>query len=152
MTKKELKEYCRLKKEQADVKKRIEKLKKEMDSLKSGAVEADVVSKGKRGKKPLGKTKIEGFPDRRWSKLKSQKMGALLANETLAEQINNQVSEVDEYICSIKDSEMRQILRTLCLSDKYLTWQQLADRLNKRGGMFYTDESVRKKVERFLAK
>jgi len=147
--KKAIRNYCTLRRELEQVNSRIQRLDREIESMESGAVAADVVTKGKRGGKPLGTVTITGFPDKRYQELKRQRVNAKILNESLADRIRGQMLEVEEFICNVEDSEMRQILRELCTPVRCPTWQQLANRLNRRGGM-YTSESVRKKVERFL--
>ena len=149
MDKKAIRNYCTLRRELEQVNSRIQRLNKEIEAMESGAVAADVVTKGKRGGKPLGTVTITGFPDKRYQELKRQRVNAKILNEALAERIREQMYEVEQFICNVEDSEMRQILRELCTPVRCPTWQQLANRLNRHGGM-YTGESVRKKVERFL--
>ena len=149
VNKKAIKEYCMLRRELDQISARIERISKELEAMESGATVSDVVTRGRRGGRTMGVIKVTGFPDKRYQELKRQRINAKIANEELAERITMQMYEVEQYICSIDDSETRQILRTLCTSTRCLTWQQLANELNRHGGM-YTGEAVRKKVERFL--
>ena len=53
--------------------------------------------------------------------------------------------EAREYIQSIEDSDLRQIIRYRYMDG--LSWQQVAARMGHR----YSEESCRKKVERFMS-
>ena len=54
-------EYADMKEEIKDLRRRIEKIQKELDKL-HGQIVVDSVSCGKKGKKPLGTVKITGRP------------------------------------------------------------------------------------------
>lgn len=147
--KKTIKDYCAARRELEQIKARIERLNKEIESMESGAVVADVVTRGRRGGRSMGVVTVTGFPDKRYQELKRQRVNAKILSTALSERITMQMYEVEQYICSIDDSETRQILRELCISERCRTWQQIANELNRRGGT-YTGDAVRKKVERYL--
>lgn len=149
MDKKTIKDYCAARRELEQIRARIERLNKEIESMESGAVVADVVTRGRRGGRSMGVVTVTGFPDKRYQELKRQRINAKILSTALSERITMQMYEVEQYICSVDDSETRQILRELCISERCRTWQQIANKLNRRGGT-YTGDAVRKKVERYL--
>lgn len=57
-----LEQYTSMQEEQKDLRRRTEKLRRRMDAIRESGIVADTVSCGKRGKKPLGTKKVEGFP------------------------------------------------------------------------------------------
>lgn len=149
MTKKELKQYLNLRGESRDIEERITRLEHEISELEAGAIESDVVACGRRGRKALGTVKITGFPESKYQAKKTRLLSCKLRNAELKVLIDDQIHRVDEYICTIEDTEVRRILRFRCLEDKVLSWQQVANRMNRDGGA-YTADSCRMIVSRYL--
>ena len=114
-------------------------------------IAADSVSLGKKGKKPLGRVTITGFPD----KLCGETRAMLAKRKTKLQQEEQELlelmTEVEEYIAGIQDVEIRNILTLYYIDD--LSWQKVAGRMNvlyKR--RHYTDNGCRLKHDRFLKK
>lgn len=112
---------------------------------------SDVVTYGKKGKKPLGTAKVSGFPYREYNNTKAllQKRRNNLYREE--QELLDLITKVEEYISKINDLEIRNILTLYYVDD--LTWIQVARRMNdiskkKR----YTENSCRRKHDRFLEK
>lgn len=131
----------------------IEKLEYKIDRLENtdyGLV-GDTVTKGKRGKKPLGTVKISGFPapeyreveyqlELRKQILKQQEMDLLLLT-----------NEVEAFIDSITDIELQNILTLYYIEN--LTWMQVARRMNELYQKEkYTENSCRCKHDRYIQK
>ena len=111
----------------------------------------DTVSRGKRGKKPLGTVKISGFPVPEYQetvcqlKLRKKK----LKSEEI--KLEKMASEAEQFIESVQDIEMRNILSLHYIDD--MTWVQTAHEMNILYGQEkYSSESCRKKHDRFLKK
>lgn len=112
---------------------------------------SDVVSCGRKGKKPLGTVRVSGFPFEKYGQmlrqLKKQKNKLMEEEQELLELI----TKVEEYISTINDIEMRSILTLYYVDD--LNWVQVASRMN---GFYrkkkYTESSCRRKHDRFLEK
>ena len=124
---------------------KIEKITKE------GYLVSDVVTYGKKGKKPLGTVKVSGYPYREYNNTQVllQKRRDNLDKEE--QEILEIVAKIEEYISEIDDLEMRNIL-TLYYVDK-LTWVQVAHRMNDvTKKTKYTESSCRQKHDRFLEK
>ncbi|MFL0245510.1 DUF1492 domain-containing protein [Candidatus Clostridium stratigraminis] len=60
------------------------------------------------------------------------------------DELMNKVAELNDYIASIEDSEIRQILTLRYIEN--LTWKQIADKMGTKG----EGDTERKKHDRFL--
>ncbi len=118
---------------------------------KQGYYVVDVVTRGKKGKKPLGTVAIAGFPHEEYKGL-SQKLE--MRRKKLMEEEQELVeltAKVEEYIKKIEDIEIRNIF-TLYYTEN-LTWVQVAHKMNEEyGKKMYTSDSCRCKHDRFLEK
>lgn len=149
MDKKELWQYISIRTEAREVAARIASLTAEISDMeKSGAIESDVVTCGKRGKKALGTVKVTGFPDAKYQDKLQRLRNSRRRNALLLAEIDEKAAAVETYICGIDDQEVRRILRLKCLGDVALTWAQVA---HKMGGL-YTADSCRMIVKRYLRK
>lgn len=128
-----------------DLEKRIEKMNTK------GYYVSDVVSCGRKGKKPLGTVRVSGFPHEKYNQIKEE-LGKQEDNLKKEEQeLLELITKVEEYISTIDDIEMRNILELYYVDD--LNWVQVASRMNAIDKKKkYTNESCRKKYERFLKK
>lgn len=143
-----LKQYTNLKKEFQEEEKRISDMESEICNMAPEEKEVtDVVTKGRRGKKPLGVCTIHGFSDntainRRRSRLRERKA----RQELRLCRIENMILDVEEYINDIPDSESRRMMRYFFIEGK--TWGEVA--LSMGNG--YTAEACKKKIQRELGK
>lgn len=140
-----LEQYTDLQKEHEDLIRRIRNLEYNLEQMEQkGYQVADSVSCGKRGKKPLGTKKIQGFPHPEYAhkkeRLKTYELQLKLADGKLL----NLLNEIEEYIQSIKDSRMRRIMRHRYIDN--LTWQQVAWQMGGNS----TADSCRNAHDRFL--
>lgn len=140
-----LSQYSDLQQEEKNLVRRIQSLNAQLSNMEvKGYMVADSVSCGKRGKKPLGSRKIQGFPypeyGRKKEQLKTYKMQLELADEKLLQML----TQVEEYIESIEDSRIRRIMRHRYIDN--LNWTQVAINMGKN----HTEESCRKAHDRFL--
>lgn len=143
-------EYADMKEEIKDLRRRIEKIQKELDKL-HGQIVVDSVSCGKKSKKPLGTVKITGRPvgviSRKEQLLKKRNRRL----EELEEELLEMTIQVEEYIESIEKSELRIIFRLYFLDD--LSYPKVADQMNKmfpKRRIRYTDENIKKKIQRYF--
>lgn len=143
-------EYADMKEEIKDLRRRIEKIQKELDKL-HGQIVVDSVSCGKKRKKPLGTVKITGRPvgviSRKEQLLKKRNRRL----EELEEELLEMTIQVEEYIESIEKSELRIIFRLYFLDD--LSYPKVADQMNKmfpKRRIRYTDENIKKKIQRYF--
>lgn len=152
MDEKALIEYADMKEEAKDLRKRIDKLQYEIIKLEDGVV-SDSVACGKKGKKPIRTVKVTGIPgpqiSRKLTSLRARKAALAELEEKLLEKTN----EVEEYINSIKKSELRMIFRLYYIDD--LTWEMVAMKMNytfPRRKVAYTKDNCRIRHDRYLQK
>lgn len=131
-----------------------EKRKKRLAKLdQTGYYVTDVVTRGRKGKKPLGVVIIAGNPRPTRNRLEKliEKREQILEQEEL-EMLELGV-EVEEYISRLPNIEIRNLLTLYYIED--LNWVQVAHWMNeiypkKRG--CHTDSSCRQRHDRFLQK
>ncbi len=144
LTKDILAQYCDLQEEIKDLRKRIDNLETQISRIEEDGYVTDIVTRGRKGKKPLGTVIVRGFPHAEYSRKKTR----LYLNKAQLENAELEyldiTNAVEEYIQSIPDSRVRRILRHRFIDN--MTWYQVAMRM---GGKT-TDESARKEFERFM--
>ena len=145
-------EYNDTKEEAKDLRRRIEKGKQELDRLNNTVV-TDSVACGKKGKKPLRTVKIQGVPQKSVER-KQKIVERNIANlEALEFELLEKANQAEEYIESIKKSELRVMFRLYYIDD--LTWVQVAHRMNDifpRRRIKYTEDNCRMRNNRFFEK
>lgn len=127
---------------------------KYLDRLRdSEYIVGDTVTCGKRGKRSLGTVKIVGRPYTKLQKAEKayeQSCDNLIKEE---QELLDQMVQAEEYISSIEDVEIRNIMTLYHLEN--LNWVQVAHRMNyiyQGTGKIYTDSRCRQKHDRFLEK
>lgn len=111
----------------------------------------DVVTCGRKRKKPLGTVTVTGFPHEEYKKTKAllEKRRDILNREE--QNLIEIITRVEEHISQIDDVEIRNILTLYYVED--LNWVQVASRMNildrKKK---YTENSCRCKHNRFIEK
>lgn len=137
----------------------LQKKEDHLDRLRErGYVVADTVTKGKRGKKPLGTAVIIGYPvpESQRAARAYEKSYAILMDEE--QELLELIGQVEEYIAEIDKVEIRNIMTLYYVEG--LNWVQVAHRMNDlykdqiyRGRMrCYTDSSCRCKHDYYLEK
>ena len=124
-----LKKYDALKDEQADIRKRIDKLEREMSHL-LGTIVSDTVM-GTREDGTYGPIKIKGIPFPEYDKRKELLQQRLDRYEAIDTELADMVSEIEAFISSVTDPRVRTILRL-----KYVdgfTWRQIGRRYGGKG-------------------
>lgn len=152
MDKNVLIQYVEMKEEIKDLRRRIHENERELAKLENMIV-TDSVTRGKRGKKPLGTVKITGRPTAAITlkqKLLKKRNDRLTALEAELLELTNQA---EEYIETIPKSELRIIFRLYYIDD--LTWYQVALKMNQKfpkRRIKYTEDNCRMRHNRFLEK
>ena len=152
MDKNVLIQYVDMKEEIKDLRRRIHENERELAKLENMIV-TDSVTRGKRGKKPLGTVKITGRPTAAIAlkqKLLKKRNDRLTALEAELLELTNQA---EEYIETIPKSELRIMFRLYYIDD--LTWYQVALRMNQKfpkRSIKYTEDNCRIRHNRFLEK
>lgn len=149
MDKEILIQYSDMAEEVKDIQRRIQKLEHDLDHL---CIVSDSV-KGTRPDGTYGPIKITGYPRPEYYR----KEAALERYRKLLElkeaELLELMGQAEEYIQSIEKSELRTMFRLYYIDG--LTWQQVANRMNqgfRKKGRRYTEESCRKRNERFFEK
>lgn len=152
MDKNVLIQYVEMKEEIKDLRRRIHENERELAKLENMIV-TDSVTRGKRGKKPLGTVKITGRPIAAIAlkqKLLKKRNDRLTALEAELLELTNQA---EEYIETIPKSELRIMFRLYYIDD--LTWYQVALQMNQKfpnRRIKYTEDNCRMRHNRFLEK
>lgn len=132
-------EYADMKEEIKDLRRRIEKIQKELDKL-HGQIVVDSVSCGKKGKKPLGTVKITGRPVGVISRKEQLLNKRTRRLEELEEELLEMTIQVEEYIESIEKSELRIIFRLYFLDD--LSYPKVADALGSKYNKYMPNQNT----------
>ena len=151
MDKNILQQYLHAKARVKYLRTQAEKLRRKTDRLiyTDYGIAGDTVSRGKRGKKPLGTVRISGFPVPEYQKTVGQlkRSSKLLKAEEL--KLGKLAAGAEEFIASISDVEMRDILSFYYI--KGMTWVQVAGQMGVLCGVKkYSADGCRKKHDRFI--
>lgn len=143
-------EYADMKEEIKDLRKRIDKNRKELDKLNEMVV-TDSVTCGKKGRKPLRTVKIQGKP----TMFIIRKQNVLEKNISQLEMLELELLELqgqaEEYIEQIGKSELRIMFRFYFIDD--LPYSKVAMEMNRifpKRKVKYTDENIKKRIQRFF--
>lgn len=141
-----LKQYLSIKKEIDAEESRIDKLQREIDEMKpTERMVTDVVTKGKRGKKPLGICIIRGNGDYEEINKKRAELRERKAKKELhVVALEKKVIDVEAYIYRLEESDLRNIIMYSCVDG--LSWKEVAEAM----GEGYTEEACKKKFSRFM--
>lgn len=152
MDKNVLVEYADMKEEIKDLRRRIEKDRRELERLNKVVV-TDSVTCGKKGKKPLGTVTIRGVSVGSIQR----KNAALEKNIALLEEseisLLKRQTQVEEYIQQIEKSELRIMFRLYYIDN--LPWYKVAMHMNQifpKRRIKYTEDNCRIRHNRFLEK
>lgn len=150
MDKSVLVQYNAMKEEIKDIRRRIEKDRRELERLNKLIV-VDSVTCGKKGKKPLRTVKVHGRPETAISRKEAALSKHLLQLEQREAELVELTVQAEEYISSIEKSELRIMFRLYYLDG--LTWNQVAHRMNQAfPKKKYTEDGCRMRNNRFFEK
>lgn len=141
-----LKQYLAIRKEIEAEESRIDKLQREIDSMRPKDREVtDVVTKGKRGKKPLGICIIRGNGDYEDINKKCANLRERRAKKELhVVALERKVIDVEAFLYNMEESELRSIIMYSCVDG--MNWKEVAEAM----GAGYTEEACKKKFSRFM--
>lgn len=141
-------QYCDMKEEIRDLRRRIGELEKQIHRIEQEGSVKDTVSGGMGGTQHFV---VEGFPVPEYNR----KMMLLMARKSMLIEKETELLEltnrVEEYINGIEKSELRIMFRLYYIDN--LTWVQVAHRLNSifpKRRIAYTEDSCRKRNARFF--
>lgn len=147
MDKNILVQYSAMKEEIKDIRRRIEKDRKELDRLNKLVV-SDSVTCGKKGKKPIRTVKIQGRPVAAISRKESALKKHIYQLEQKEAELMELTIQAEEYINSIDKSELRMMFRLYFIDN--LTYLKVAEKMNymfPKRKKSYSDE---KRIQRFF--
>lgn len=112
---------------------------------------SDVVTRGKRGGKPLGTVKITGFRQQEYDKVSKSLYERKILLKHREEELLELMNQAEEFIEGIEDIELRNIFSFYYIED--MTWTLVALNMNEiYKGRNYTSDSCRMKHERYFIK
>lgn len=139
-----LEQYTSIKKEIADLERMIVDSNRKIKRYEKRVV-SDTVT-GTRSDMTIGVIKVTGIAQQQIDRENELNRKRIQKMERFKERLEEMVDETEEYIQSIKNSEIRRIARLRYIDD--LEWQQVAVRMGKG----YSKDSCRMRIERFLQK
>ena len=147
MNKEILKQYRDMAVEIKDIKRRIHDLWRQINSL--GVVSDSV--KGTRRDGTYGSIRITGYPIHEYSKKKESLNKDAELLETKETDLLRLMAQVEKYIESIPNSELRTMFRLYYMDG--LTWVQVAHKMNAmypKRRLSYTENSCKQRHKRFF--
>lgn len=149
MDKEILVEYCEMKVEIKDLRRRISKLDR---FLENPPVVSDTV-RGTRKDGTIGPIKITGIPEREYYRKKAIKERYKALLEAKEAELLELTCQAEEYIESIEKPELRTMFRLYYIDG--LVWDQVAIQMNREfpnKKISYTADSCRMRNNRFFEK
>lgn len=122
-----LRHYVSLIREIEQLDRRIISLQAELDSMTpQTSYVSDTVTRGKKGKKPLGVVKIEGEQSyEKINRKKAELAGRIALWKALKEEAQADVAEISKIISEIEDPDTRRMIGYYCL-DGHPNWDEVA--------------------------
>lgn len=144
-----LEEYEDIRAEMKLVKQRKEKLQYQKERIERGDyIVSDTVT-GTRKDGTIGPIKVEGIPSVEYQRVISKIRREAVRLSELEEELFEKLNYVQDFIYSIKDSKVRQILELKYLDN--LTYSTIAANMNSRyHNKKFTADSCRMIVRRYL--
>ena len=140
-------QYCEMKEEIKDLRRRIQKLDR---FLENPPLVADVV-KGTRRDGTIGPIKITGIPEPEYTRKQGIRARYRKLLEAKEAELLELTCQVEEYIESIPKSELRIMFRLYYIDG--LTWVQVAHRMNAmfpKRRIKYTEDNCWRRNQRFF--
>lgn len=124
---KRLRHYVSLIREIEQLDRRIISLQAELDSMTpQTSYVSDTVTRGRKGKKPLGVVKIEGEQSyEKINRKKAELAGRIALWKALKEEAQADVAEISKIISEIEDPDTRRMIGYYCL-DGHPNWDEVA--------------------------
>lgn len=137
-----LKQLSDIRKEIRDLERAAVRTERRINALKRNEV-CDTVT-GSRDDLTIGPIQVRGHPQKEYNKRLQELQKKKAFMEKKRTELLKLENDAEEYIQSIDDSGLRRIIRYRYIDD--LGWKQVAAKMGNR----YSEESCRKKVERFM--
>lgn len=152
LTKDILVQYCEIKEEIKDLRERIDRDEQRLQRIKEEGVVSDMVT-GTRKDGTIGAIKITGFPTPEYDQVRLMIKKRIMKLHIMEDELQEAMNAVDDFINAIPKSDLRQMFRFYYIDD--MAWRRVATNMNKRfpnRRISYTEESCRKRHDRFLEK
>ena len=149
MDKEVLVQYCETMEEIRDLRERIKKLDR---FLENPPIVSDTV-KGTRKDGTYGPIKITGIPNPEYNRKQAARERHKRLLEMKEAELLELTCQAEEYIESIEKAELRIMMRLFCIDG--LSYVAIARSMNStfpKRKIKYTDENVRKRIQRFFDK
>lgn len=148
-----LEEYCATREEVKNLRKRIEEGERYLRKMQEEGYRVSDSVKGTRRDGTIGQIKVTGFPLPEYERIEHMTKKRIAKLKILEDDLLEALNQVDDFIAQIPKSELRMMFRFYYLDD--MTWFQVASSMNSifpKKRIKYTDDSCRKRHDRFLEK
>lgn len=139
-----LEQYMNIKKEISDLELMIKETNKKIRNCEKNIVSDTVI--GSRADLTIGTIKVTGIAQQELDKLNEMNHKRVEKMVIFQKKLEKTMVEMEDYIESIPDSEVRRIIRFRYINN--LSWNQVARRM----GPGYMEDACRKKLNRFFGK
>lgn len=148
-----LEQYCAIRKETKDLRRRIEEGEKMLDRMREEGCQVSDTVRGTRKDGTIGPIKITGFPIPEYTRIENMTKKRNAKLKVLEEDLLDALNAVDDFINAIPKSELRMMFRFYYLDD--MMWYQVAKNMNAafpKKRIKYTADSCRMAHNRYLEK
>ena len=148
-----LEQYCAMREEAKDLRKRIENGEQYLEQMREQGYRVSDSVKGTRKDGTIGSIHIEGFPIPEYEKIEKMTKTRIAKLRILEEDLLEATNKVDDFINAIPKSELRLMFRLYYLDD--MMWYQVARNMNAKfpkKHIKYTADSCRMAHNRYLEK
>ena len=145
-----LTQYCELREETKDLRKRIDADQRRLERIEAEGMVSDTV-KGTRKDGTIGSIRITGFPVPEYYQAKDMIKKRMTKLKIMEDELQEALNAVDDFINQIPRSDLRMIFRLYYLDD--LTWAKVALNMNHRfpnRRIKYTEDSCRMRHNRYI--
>lgn len=148
----ELTEYCELREEIKDLRKRIDRDEHRLQKIEEEGMVSDTVT-GTREDGTIGPIKITGFPVPEYDTVRAMLKKRIAKLHILEDELQEAVDRVDDFINGIPKSDLRLMFRLYYMDD--LSWEMVAMKMNysfPKRRIAYTKDNCRMRHNRYLEK
>lgn len=148
-----LEQYCAMREEAKDLRRRIEEGEKRLARMRQEGYQVSDTVKGTRKDGTIGPIKITGFPIPKYTRIENMTKKRNAKLKILEEDLLEALNEVDDFINAIPKSDLRMMFRFYYLDD--MMWHQVAQNMNNafpKKRIKYTADSCRMAHNRYLEK
>lgn len=148
-----LEQYCYIREEVKDLRKRIDQGERYLDRITEHEYSVKDVVRGSRSDNTIGPIAVEGKPVPEIDRMRSLQRRRNHNLRVLEEELLERLNEADGFINKIPQSELRMIFRFYYIDD--MTWPKVAIQMNNifpNRKKAYTEDGCRVAHNRYLEK